>query len=124
MNPLALGAMSTSFSFGWLLVALVALVFLVRIYQRTGMSGFLWLLMAVVVWPTISRLSTVFLPFLIANRHESATSAAEFSIILFGVESLLGAALLLTAVVVLDRQFAARTLLPPVTTPGIPPYQV
>ncbi|WP_419806052.1 hypothetical protein [Terriglobus sp.] len=114
--------MSTTFQFVWLLIALVVLIYLVRLYQRTRMSGFLWLLVAVVVWPIIARLSTIAMPFWIATQHTSVTSVAAFSIILFGIESILGGVFLLTAAIVLDRQFAMRAPAYPVTAPGMPPY--
>ena len=124
MNPLALGALSTSFGVGWLLIALVVLVFFVRLYTRTRLSGFLWLMTAIVIWPFLARLSAFAVPFLISTTGTTSTSYAELSVIVFGLEGIVGGVLLLIAVIVLDRQFAAVAMTTAMPASGLPPYRV
>lgn len=124
MNLLSIGMYSMAFQVLWFLGAIVVAVVLMQMYTRTRMSGFLWLLMAVVVWPTIARMfsvaSTMLLPQYLSRTEGTTVSAALLMTCVAGLEGLLGVALLIMAVLKLNRQFGRVMAgsLPPV--PGTP----
>ncbi len=91
-------------SFLWLIFAVIVTVVLVRAYTRTRMSGFVWLLMAVVVWPFFSRILSMAFPFLALRSALAGTSMIMGIGIVSAVESVVGGVLLLIATLKLAEQ--------------------
>lgn len=101
MNTSTIGVL---FSLAWFVFAVPTAVFLLKAYGRSKMSGFLWLLVAVVVWPFCARLLTLGMGVMAAEAHLGVSSMLAVNL----GETVIGAALLLTAVVILDRELGRR----------------
>ena len=119
MNPYIIGLL---FFCGWLLFAVPTLIFLIRAYAQSRMTGFLWLIAALVVWPAIARLLPILLPSIstasgISNLLGVPGLSAYLGLSL--VKSLIGGALVLTSIVVLSREVTTRVSAP--ASPLAPP---
>ena len=97
-------AIGLAFFLMWFLFAVPTAIFLLRAYGRSKMSGFLWLLAALVVWPFVSQAVRMELPMLAAS---TGFGRNPMLILNFGL-SLITAILVLIAVFVLDRELASR----------------
>ena len=90
------------------------LVLLLRAYSRSRMSGFLWLAVALVGWPAISRGLSILTPMLAgvtgATMHGIGGNPmlSIFSLISLG-ETIVGGILLITAIVILTGQLPHRS---------------
>lgn len=100
----------------WFVFALIALAFLIRLYLRTRLSGWLWLLAALIVVPLLTRAASIATPILIASQGYTVHDAAILSIAIFGAAGLVEILLLLVGVILLDRQLGtpSATARPPV----------
>ena len=129
MNLAAIGLLTYGIHAVWLVLALVVLIVLIRLYIQTRMSGFLWLLFAVVVWPFLSRGASLALPMYVAQQGLAAGSLMAVTLEVAAVETIVGGVLLLVAVLVLQRQVAEQMLIvrPAIpgasTVSGLPPYR-
>ena len=110
MTPYLFGV----FSFlAWIAFAIPTLVFLLRLYTRTRMTGFMWLVTALVAWPVLARVVSFGMPMFAAATGIASSGLfgvrylSVYTLILL-VESLVGGALLLMAVFTLDREMTAR----------------
>lgn len=121
MNLAEIGLLSYGGSILWALIALVALVVLLRLYTQTRMSGFIWLLFAVVVWPVLARGVSLAMPMYLARQALPTTRMVVTTIAVGAFESIVGGLLLLVAVLVLQRQVTARMLTGQLVTPAVPP---
>ena len=113
MSTAGIGA---GFSLVWLVFAIGTTVFLLRAYSRSKLSGLLWLLGAVVVWPFCERVLQLFMPMLAASRGLAMNSLLMVSL----GASVVSGVLLLIAVIVLDGELRRR-MTPVVVEPSIPP---
>ncbi len=111
-SALTLGLYTTIFSTIFGVLALVGGAFLLKAYARTRISGLLWLLLAIVVWPILIRIS--FPLFAMAMRYGSPSAQilgmpAAYGMIVLqtALSSLVSGALIVTACVLLDRQLTA-----------------
>lgn len=115
------GIIGFVFIFVWLIFAIPAAVFLLRAYGRSKMSGFLWLFGALIVWPFVARILTPLIGVLgFAGATRGLNLGAmhlNFFILLSLAETLVGGVLLLTAVVILDRELASRLVVSPMVPP-------
>jgi hypothetical protein len=108
----------------WIVIAAAGASILGVAYNRTRMLSFLWLLGAVVVWPTIGRLTSF--AFSMAAPHIAAGASmpmSSISMIFVGItlaETLVGGILLIVALAILSRECVAR--LAPKASPGVPGY--
>ena len=102
-----------AFSLAWFVFAVPTAVFLLRAYGRTKMSGFIWLLMALVVWPFIANGARFAFPMLSASMGLGIQPVMMMNLGLSVVTGIL----LLVAVIVLDRELAQRMV--PSTTAGV-----
>lgn len=130
MNVATIGLLTYGMNAVWLVLALIVLIVLVRLYVQTRMSGFLWLLFAVVVWPFLSRGVSMALPVYIAQQAMTTDRMMMFSIGVAAIETILGAVFLLISVLVLQREITAQLLVGRTVVPGtrsvsgLPPYGV
>ena len=97
-------AIGFAFFVVWFLFSVPTAIFLLRAYGRSKMSGFLWLLVALVVWPFLAQGARLGLPALVALMGYGIT---PMLIMNFGL-SLITALLVLIAVVILDGELARR----------------
>ncbi len=97
-------AIGIAFFLMWFLFAVPTAIFLLRAYGRSKMSGFLWLLVALVIWPFLAQGARMGLPML---AGEMGYGINPMLIINFAL-SLVTAILVLIAVIVLDRELAQR----------------
>ena len=88
----------------WILFAVPTGIFLLRAYGRSKMSGFVWLLMALVVWPFVAQGMRLGLPALAAAGGYGMNPILLMNLGL----TVIGAVLLLVAVVVLERELGQR----------------
>ena len=119
MTPYLLGTLSV---FGRLLFAIPVLIILLRLFSRTQMKSFLWLIAALIVWPLLAAGSSFMVP-LFTTQFAAARGLAMRSTIsilsgFYLVEALIGGALLLIAVYMLSRDLEARMERP--TPPPVP----
>ena len=108
--------MNTAFAVGvlflslWMLTALPAGILLILGYVRSRLSGLLWLLFAVVVWPPIAHEAPFIAGLLgIATGSVRVGSLVLPSIVLVSAaDTLTGGVLLLTGTLVLYRELRTR----------------
>ena len=122
MSPYLIGMLSF---LAWIAFAIPTLVFLLRLYTRTRMSGFLWLVAALVAWPVLARVVAIGMPMFAAATGIASSGLfgvrylSIYSLIFF-LESIIGGGLLLMAVITLDREMAARMEPRPSAPPPAP----
>ncbi len=94
----------------WAIFAVPTLLILLRIYNRTRMGSILWLIGALVAWPVVTKVLQMYLPFVMAMSHMASGQGPGLSFFLIQslVQVVIGSTLLLTALVLLDRDLAAR----------------
>ena len=103
------------FGLAWFLFAVPTAVFLLRAYLRSKMRGFLWLFLALAAWPFVARILTFVVEAassslgLLPNLSLGFVHLPGYLLVPF-LEQILGDALLLYAVVLLDRELVARLL--------------
>ncbi len=97
-----------AFTLAWFVFAVPTAVFLLRAYGRTKMSGFIWLLMALVVWPFIGQGARLALPMLASAGGYGIKPIMMMNLGITVVSGIL----LLVAVIVLDRELGER-MVPP-----------
>jgi hypothetical protein len=119
MNFATIGLLTYGINALWLLFALIALILLVQLYTRTRMSGFLWLVFALVVWPFLSRAGSMVLPIYYARQALPAQSLMLTTLSVTAVETVIGGVLLLIALVVLQRELAQRNYAERMVAPGV-----
>ena len=105
-----------AYSLVWFCFAVPTAVFLLRAYGRTKMSGFIWLLMALVVWPFMAQGARLALPMLASEVGYGINPIMMMNLGL----SVVSGILLLVAVVVLDRELGER-MVPPSATANAGP---
>ena len=92
--------------------AIPVLIVLLRLYTRTRMKAFLWLVASLVAWPLLAVGTSIALPFFLRHLAASGGYGSSPVIAVYGlvflVEALLGGALLLVSVIVLERELIAR----------------
>jgi hypothetical protein len=123
-NPMSVGVL---FVILWVVLAVPAAVCLILSYQKSRMSGFLWLLWSVVVWPVVARSLTLgvnmIAPSVMAARGLPLASYASGLMIISITEAALGGTFLFVACFILYKQIVQRMLpvlpvLPVVAGPG------
>ncbi len=96
----------------WIVIAIAASVPLLLAYGRTKMSSLLWLFGAVIVWPTVARLTSFSLgvaaPGLAAERALPFGSVSNMLFAVALLETLIGGILLVVALVLLGSECQAR----------------
>jgi hypothetical protein len=101
LNPFAVGL-----SFG-----LVDVLFGIA-YARTRLSGFLWLMAAIVIWPALAGLSTLAVGMtlggLTSASHRFPLSSLTLMLIVNVGDKVIGGSLLLTSVIILGNQVSRR----------------
>ncbi len=98
------------FFFVWLAFAIPTLIVLMRLYQRTRLKSFLWLASSQFAFPLLMRGLEAFVPFFTnQTSRDDLLGIRGLSIytLIFLVESVIDGALLLTAVVLLERELTA-----------------
>ena len=103
------------FALAWFIFALPTAVFLLRAYLRSKMSSFLWMFIALSVWPFTARILTVAVG--AAGSLLGASQGLTLGplqlpgyLVMPVIEELVGGALLLFSVILLDRELTARLL--------------
>jgi hypothetical protein len=108
MAPWSFAMHTTWFGFAyfvvWFLFAVPATVFLLRAYGRSKMSGFMWLLMAVVVWPFMAQCIRLGMP---AMAQVVGYSIQAVLMLNLGL-AVVGGILLVVAVAILDKELGQR----------------
>ena len=116
-----MGMYTTAISVVYAIIALVAGAFLLNAYVRTRMSSLIWLLLAVVVWPILVRISYPVLGWALSQGGGISMFGLPPGLGLVVIEtavgSLVGGALLIVACVSLSRELTQR---PALTTPAFP----
>ena len=108
-----------AFGLAWFCFAVPVAVFLLRAYGRSKMSGFLWLLGAVVIWPLCARVLTAVMGMAAAMSHAGVNSMLTVSL----GETVIGGGLLLVAAILLDRELKQR-IVGPVPVSAVSPSAV
>ena len=111
-----------AFSVVWFIFAVPTAVFLLRAYKRSKMSGFIWLLVALIIWPFLAQGVRVATPMLAAIGGYGINPMLMLNLGL----TVIGGVLLLIAVVVLDRELGERIVpsrpsIPPMPPPSVEP---
>ena len=102
----------------WFVFAVPTAVFLLRAYGRSKMSGFIWLLVALVVWPFLAQGARMMMPMLASQMGYGINPIMMMNL---GLTTISGV-LVLIAVIVLDRELGQRIVAPqPATLPAPPP---
>jgi hypothetical protein len=98
LNPFAVGL---SFGLVDVLFALATGIFLGIAYARTRLSGFLWLMAAIVIWPALAGLSTLAVGMtlggLTSASHRFPLSSLTLMLIVNVGDKVIGGSLLLTS---------------------------
>ena len=111
MTSFTIGVLSAVLQVLWLLGAIAVTVALIQLYLRTRLSGWVWLLMAVAVWPLLDRLLTfawnMYLPSYAGQTGSTLEQITALNIEIMGLGSLVEIVLLVTAVLKLRSQLAS-----------------
>ena len=106
-----------AFSLVWFVFAVPTAIFLLRAYGRSKMSGFIWLLMGLVVWPFLAQGARIAMPMLASGMGYGFN---PILILNFGL-SMVGALLVLVAVIILDRELGQRLVATQPVQPALAP---
>jgi hypothetical protein len=107
LNPFAVGL---SFGLVDVLFALATGIFLGIAYARTRLSGFLWLMAAIVIWPALAGLSTLAVGMTLGGLTSASHRfpLSSLTLIVNVGDKVIGGSLLLTSVIILGNQVSRR----------------
>ncbi len=108
-NAATIGIVTSVFGALFVVLALIAAAFLLRAYTRTRMSALIWMLLAIVVWPILTRILFVLTPFLVQSRALGVSEYMTLNLLEVGISSLVSGSLLVISCLLLDRQLSVRT---------------
>ncbi len=102
--------------------AIPVLIILLRLFTRTQMRSFLWLIATLVAWPVLVVGFSTVLPFFVTRMAAAQALNVASTITIYRVvylaEAIIGGTLALVSVYMLEREITAR-MLP--STPPAPP---